>query len=129
MYNKVLLFVLIIFSLRYFEATIGMDGILKNISYGYILLAVVISVPFFLKNKGGFVFPVQLISISILISIFMAKYTWGQALQYSPTTIPYMVWFIFFYLLNTNLSIKTIENIVLIYGVIYIILFFIPIYA
>lgn len=123
MLNKILLFLLIIFSLRYFEATIGKDGILKLASYGYIFLALIVSLPFFFKYKGGFVLPVQLISFSILLSIFMAKYTWDQGFEYSPTTLPYLVWFVFFYLLNTKLTIRTIESIILIYGLIYILLF------
>jgi len=53
----------------------------------------------------------------------MARYTWGQGLEYFPTTIPYMMWFVFFYLLESNIPVKTIEKIVLIYGVIYIVLF------
>lgn len=109
--------------MRYFEATIGMHGILKNLSYGYIFLTVLVSIPFFFKHKGGFVLPIQLISFSVLLSIFMAKYTWHQGFEHSPTTLPYLIWFVFFYLLSTKLSIRTIENIVLIYGIIYIILF------
>lgn len=53
----------------------------------------------------------------------MAKYTWGQGFEYSATTIPYMIWFVFFYLLGSSLSIKSIENIVLIYGLFYIVMF------
>ena len=121
--RKVFIFLLVVFSLKIFDATFASTGILKYISYGYMLLAILISLPFFFKYHGGFTLPIQLICVSVVISILMAKYTWGQGFEYSPTTIPYLIWFVFFYLMNSKISIKTIENIVLIYGVVYIILF------
>jgi hypothetical protein len=86
-------------------------------------LSILISVPYFFKYKGGFVFPVQLICVSILISVFMAKYTWQQGYEYSSTTIPYAMWFVFFFLLKLKIPIKTLENIIVIFGIIYIVLF------
>jgi hypothetical protein len=121
--KTIFLFFLVICSLKYFGAVAGQAGILKNVCYAYMLVAILISIPRFFKYEGGFVLPVQLICISILISIFMAKYTWGQGLEHSVSTIPYMMWFIFFYLLGSNISIKTIENVVLIYGLLYMALF------
>ncbi|RZL46163.1 MAG: hypothetical protein EOP00_15830 [Pedobacter sp.] len=121
--KPIFLFLLVIFSLKFFDATFASSGILKNLAFGFMLIAILISVPYFFKYSGGFVFPIQLIAGSIFISIFMAWYTWGQDLSYSGTTIPFMIWFVFFYLLSTNISIQTIEKVILIYGVIYIILF------
>jgi hypothetical protein len=121
--KQVFVFFLVIFSLKFFDATIAQSGILKSVSYGYILIGILLSLPFIFKFKGGFVLPVQLISIAIIISIFMAQITWGQGLSYAPTTFPYLIWLVFFFLLRIDISIKSIENIVLIYGIIYIILF------
>ncbi|MVN22046.1 hypothetical protein [Mucilaginibacter arboris] len=121
--NDVFIFLLVIFSLRFFDATIAQTGILKNITYAFILLSIIISLPYFFRESGGFILPVQLIAFSISISIFFAQYTWGQSLKYSPTIIPFLIWFVFFYLLNSGTTIKAIENIVLFYGIIYIILF------
>ncbi|MCF0062680.1 hypothetical protein MUK70_00970 [Dyadobacter chenwenxiniae] len=121
--KTVFLFFLVICSLKYFGAVAAQNGILKNICYAYMVAAILISAPKFFSYKGGFVLPIQLICISIVISIFMAKYTWGQGLEHSVSTIPYMMWFIFFYLLSSNISIRTIENIVLIYGLLYMLLF------
>ena len=90
---------------------------------GYIFLGILISLPYFFKYQGGFVFPVQLMCVAILISVLMAQYTWGQGIKYLPTAIPYMSWFIFFLLLKLDLTIKTIEKIVLFYGLVYIVLF------
>ena len=53
----------------------------------------------------------------------MAKYTWGQGYEYSSTSIPYAMWFVFFYLLKLKIPIRTLENIIVIFGVIYIVLF------
>lgn len=116
-------FFLVICSLKFFDATIAQSGILKALTYGYILIAILISLPYFFKFKGGFVLPVQLISAAVIISIFMAQITWGQGLSYAPTTFPYLIWLVFFFLLKLEISIKSIENIILVYGVIYIILF------
>ncbi|MFC3362884.1 hypothetical protein ACFOG5_06830 [Pedobacter fastidiosus] len=87
------------------------------------LVAILVSIPYFFKYKGGFVLPIQLICGAIIISVFMAWYTWGQSFGSSASIIPYTMWFVFFYLLQSNIPIKTIENIVMIYGVIYIVLF------
>lgn len=121
--KAVCLFFLIIFCLKYFDAAVANAGVLKNLCYGVMLVAIVASIPYFFKYKGGFVLPVQLISVSVFISVFMAEYTWGQGLSNSPTTLPYAVGFIFFFLLRSKISISTIEHVVMIYGVIYIILF------
>jgi hypothetical protein len=121
--KEIFLFVLIICSLKFFDATTANAGILKNLCYGVMALAIIMSLPHFFRYRGGFVLPVQLISISVLFSVFMAMYTWGQGLSNSPTTIPYAIGFVFFWLLSSNISIKSIEKIIMIYGMIYIILF------
>jgi hypothetical protein len=121
--KEIFLFFLIIFCLKFFDATAANAGVLKSLCYGFMSVAIVLSLPYFFKYRGGFVLPVQLISISVLLSVFMALYTWGQGLSNSPTTIPYAVGFVFFLLLSSNISIKSIEKIVMVYGVIYIILF------
>jgi len=58
--KNIFLFLLVIFSLKFFDAGIANAGILKNICYGYMAIAIIISIPCFLKNSGGFVFPVHL---------------------------------------------------------------------
>ncbi|GAB4031178.1 hypothetical protein [Spirosoma jeollabukense] len=121
--KAIFIFILVLVSLKVFDAVIANQGLLKNACYGYMLLTILLSLPYFFSYKGGFVLPVQLICLAIVISLFMAHYTWGQGIEYSATTIPYAMWFAFFYLLKLNPPIKTIENLVLIYGLIYIVLF------
>jgi hypothetical protein len=121
--KTIFLFLLVIFSLKFFDAVIANTGILKNICYGVMFLTILMSLPYFFRSGGGFILPVQLICISIVISVFMAKYTWGQGFEYSVSTIPYLIWIAFFLLLKLDIPIRTIENIALIYGIIYIVLF------
>ncbi|MBD1394648.1 hypothetical protein [Mucilaginibacter glaciei] len=121
--STIFLFLLVIFSLKIFDATIAATGVLKALCYAFMFVGIAISLPHFFKFKGGFVLAVQLISVSVLISVFMAQYTWGQGLSNSPTTIPYAIGFVFFFLMSVRVPIKTVENIVMIYGVIYILLF------
>jgi len=125
MFDKKIIFIffLIIFSLKFFDAVVANSGVLKNLCYAFMGIAVMISVPHFFKSKGGFILPIQILCVSILFSIFMAKFSWGQELSYAATTIPYLIWFTFFYLLYAKVPISKIENIVLIYGVIYMLLF------
>lgn len=118
------LFFLVLFSLKLFDSIYVREGVLKYITYGYILFGILISLPYFFKYKGGFVLPVQIISVSIVISIFMAYFSWGQSLSYSATTIPYLIWFLFFYLLHSKIPIHKIEKIIIIYGCLYSVLFF-----
>lgn len=121
--KTIFLFLLVIFSLKIFDATIATTGVLKSLCYGFMFIGIALSLPHFFKFKGGFVLAVQLICISVVLSVFMAQYTWGQGFSNSPTTIPYAIGFVFFFLLSARVPIKTIENIVMIYGVVYILLF------
>lgn len=119
----IFIFFLVLFSLKIFDSVYANNGILKSITYGFMLISILMSLPYLFKYKGGFVFPIQLISLSIFLSIFMAWYSWGQGLEYSSTTIPYLIWFTFFYFLNEKISIIKLEKIILVFGILYILLF------
>jgi hypothetical protein len=55
----------------------------------------------------------------------MAYLSWGQSFKDSIiVTVPMLLWMFFFYLLYAKISLNSIEKIILIYGVIYILLFF-----
>jgi hypothetical protein len=64
-----------------------------------------------------------MIGVSIVFSILMAYVSWGQGLSYAVSVVPYSLWFVFFYLLHKEYPIESIEKIVLIYGILYIILY------
>lgn len=71
-FNSAFIFFLVIFSINFYSAKFAVNGIFKNISYGYMLGAILLSLPYFFRKSGGFIFPVQLISISIFF-----QFLWG----------------------------------------------------
>jgi len=93
--------------------------------YILILFAFILSVFKFKIIKKGFVFPVALIVISIISSIFLAKYSWDQSFFHSiKSTADHLIWLVFFYLIHVNLSVVIIEKTLISIGYIYILLFF-----
>lgn len=91
----------------------------------YTFITVMISIPYILIKNKGFILPVLLISFSILFSIFMANYSWNQTYTDSiKGTSPLILWVLFFYLIRHKIPIKFIENTALIYGIIYLFLYF-----
>lgn len=123
--NILFLFVLVIISLNFFDAGFINPKIINYLEFLAVMGTVALSSLYLFEKKGGFVLPVQIISISIVFSIIMAYVSWGQSFKDSLIeTSQYMLWPLFFYLLHTKVPIKTIEKIVLIYGVMYVILYF-----
>ncbi len=121
----IFVFFLVIVSFDFFEARFLSRNITLYFQFLYIAFAIGISLPFIFRKTVGFVLPVQLIFLSMLISIVMAYISWEQGLMQSLlATVPYMLWIFFFYLLETNFPIKTLEKIILIYGAIYCLLYF-----
>src|SRR5690554_4041440 len=122
--SQIHIFFLALFSLNYFSIVYAHDGILKALSYAYMLGTIILSVPYFFRKSRGFILPVQLISISILFSIFMAYISWDQSLIFGVSTIPNLIWFVFFLILKKEYPIENIEKIIQILGIIYIVLYF-----
>ncbi len=116
---------LVVFSFQFFEARFLSKFFVLYLPFLYVSFAIAISIPFFFTQRQGFVLPVQLIVLSMLVSIFIAHMSWGQGYQNSIFgTVPMMLWIFFFYLLQKEIPGHIIEKIILIYGVIYCILFF-----
>lgn len=122
-FKDIFVFLLIITGLVFFSAKFDTTDTLKNFSYAYMLFAIIISLPHFFKYTGAFVFPIQLICVSILISFLMAYISWEQGFINSLSTIPYMIWFVFFYLLHIKYPVYKIENVIFFFGCLYILLF------
>ncbi|SFF07855.1 hypothetical protein [Spirosoma endophyticum] len=124
--GTIFLFILIICSINFFEFQAIRGSIVKYFQFGYLFLGVLISLPhMFPKKNDGFILPVQLISFSIILSIFISMVTWGQSFGDSLAgSILVLVWVIFFYLKHVNFSIRKIEKIIIIYGIIYLFLYF-----
>lgn len=118
-------FVLVLTSFSFFGANFLNKSFNNYTTFFSCLIAVFLSVPFAFKRYGGFALAVQLIVLSILISIFMAYYSWGQSFMFTiVSTVPLLLWIFFFYLVQIRVPVKTIENIVFIYAIVYLFLYF-----
>jgi len=118
-------FVVVIFAIRFFEPRFINKSFVNYSNLIVCSLAIAVSIPFFFIRRKGFIFPIQLITVSIVFSFFMAYISWEQTISESLfVTAPFMLWIFFFFLLKVRLPIKTIENIVVIYGMAYVILYF-----
>jgi hypothetical protein len=124
-FQKVFLIVLVIVSINFFEFKILYQNGLLSYTTLFVFIALIISIPYVFFKNSGFVLPVCLISFSILFSIFMAHYSWGQPyLDSIKATTPYLLWFYFFYLLKHKIPIPFIEKTVVGYGILYVCLYF-----
>ncbi len=118
-------FAFILIYLRFFDAQFIDKTIVTYLSFIAVSLAVAISIPFVTFRGKGFVIPVLLMILSAFFSIGMANITWGQGFRDSIIeTMPYTIWIFFFYLLYIKIPLKTIERIVIVFGVIYTLLYF-----
>lgn len=120
----ILLFIFVLIALRFFEIRIAGDLIGIKIPVLIMALVSIYSLQYFFKFKGGFVFPVQLMTIAIFLSIIMALVTWGQSIPQSiRSTAVVMIYPVFFLLINYKVKIKTIEQVILIMGLVYVMLY------
>lgn len=118
-------FLFILIYLRFFDAMFLDKSVVNYLVFIAILGSILVSIPFVMPKGKGFVLPVQLMVFSTVISMVMANITWDQSFKNSIIeTIPYMVWIFFFYLIHIKIPVKTIEKIIMVFGVIYAILYF-----
>ena len=117
-------FLLVVISFDFFGARFLSKTLTLYFWFLYIAVSIALSLPFIFRKGQGFIIPIQLIFFSMLISIFTAYISWDQSIMNSVlATVPYMLWIFFFYLLEVKIPIKSIEKIILIYGIIYILLY------
>ncbi|WP_198550878.1 hypothetical protein, partial [Salegentibacter salarius] len=117
-------FLLVIISFKFFDARFLNDSILNYLLFLTLIITIIISVPYILPPNKGFVLPVQLLLGSMFISIIMAGLYWDQSLLDSLIAVaPYLIFFIFFYLLQVKFPVDLLEKIIVIYGVLYILLY------
>ena len=118
------LFLITLVSINGFQTKLIPVNTMQIINFAASLVMLAISLPYFFRKGVGFILPVQLICIAMIISMFMAYTYWDQSFLTSlKSTIPAMQWVFFFYLYHKKVPVKMIEDIVLIYGVLYIALF------
>ena len=118
-------FFLVLFALYLFDAQFLNKTAVNYSVYIYLLAAICLSIPHTFPERKGFVLPVQLIIISIVISVLMANNSWDQSFTDSfLEIIPYLTWICFFYLLHAKVPVRIIERIIIFYGLLYVILYF-----
>ncbi len=118
-------FFIVIVSFHFFDARFLSERYTNYFVFVYILSAITLSVPNLFRSRNGFILPIQLISFSIFISIFIARISWGQSfIESIIVTVPLLLWLFFFYLMRIQISVKTLELIILIYGGLYVLVFF-----
>ncbi len=124
-YSTIFVAALIICSINFFDLQILRGSFVRYIQFGFLLGTIAISFIYFFVKNSGFIFPVKLISFSILLSIFIANLTWNQDLGDCITgTIPVLIWVVFFYLRYLKYPISSIEKLIIGYGILYIIFYF-----
>lgn len=122
--NKIFVIVLIMCSINFFELQIIKGSFFRYVQFGYLLLTISLSLPYIFSKKKAFFIPVQLIFISVLLSIFIATFTRNQNFIDSVGgTVPILIWGTFFYLNHVAFPVDKIENIVIGYGILYLILY------
>jgi hypothetical protein len=118
------IFLLVVVSFNFFEAKFLPEGITRLMQFLFVFAAIVLAFPFSFPKWEGFVFPIHLMILSMVMSIFLSYLSWAQGFIDSiKATVPLMLWIFFFYLLKIRIPIKTIENIVLIYAGVYVLLY------
>ncbi|MGB5555907.1 MAG: hypothetical protein WBM83_14720 [Flavobacteriaceae bacterium] len=121
----VFVFTLVIVSLKFFDAHFLNETLVNYSLFLMILFTVFISVPYVIPENKGFVFPVQLFLASVLVSVLMSYQYWDQPLKDGLlATAPYLILILFFYLLHNKFSVEYLEKIIIIYGVLYLLLYF-----
>ena len=124
--NIIFLILLVASGINFFEPQAITETGIKYIRVGVITLSIVISIPYlFDEDKGGFTFGIKLIAISIFFSMIMAYVSWSQNIsQGFKATFPLMLWFSFFYFMRHKIPLNNIEQIIILFGIVYILLFF-----
>ncbi|MFC0261603.1 hypothetical protein [Fontibacter flavus] len=121
----VFLVLVVAISLKFFDAKFLDPKPVKYMAFLCTWTMIGLSLVQIVKQKGEFTFPVRLIFFSIAFSIFMAYYSWDQSLfEGLLETTDFMLWPLFFFLLYLKIPIKTLEKIIVAFGLLYAILYF-----
>jgi hypothetical protein len=122
--QTLLIFLLVIASFSFFGANFLNSHFLNYFTFFPCFIAIALSVPFLFK-KGEFNPAVQLIALSVVMSVFMAYFSWGQSFKDSIiVTVPLLLWVFYFYLLHIKFPVRILESIVIFYAFVYVILYF-----
>jgi hypothetical protein len=98
---------------------------LKNFYYDILLVLVLFAIPTigkFLFTSANYLFslPIKLIGISIVCSMMMAYFFWGQGLMDDIfSELPIICYLFYFFLMGKGISTKSVERIIIIIGICY----------
>jgi len=82
--KTIFIFFLVVVSINFFEAQFLDEKTFTYLQFFYMTIAIILSLPYFFHRRTGFVFPVQLMVVSILFSMVMAYVSWART---SPTAL------------------------------------------
>jgi len=119
--RNIFVFLLLGFSINFFSPKIIEGSSVGILRYAFLLIAILMSVPYLFISNHGLSKEVRWIFMFQLVSILASYYTWDQGLiQGFRASILFMLWPFFFYLIHVKYPVRNIEKIVMIYGVIYL---------
>ena len=120
-----LVFLLTGIYIKLFDARFINESVLNYLLFFTLIVVVAMSLPYIIVKNRGFVFPIQLLIASILFSIVMSNLYWDQDILDSLiVTAPFLIFMLFFYLKRIRFPVEVLERIIIIYGVLYILLYF-----
>lgn len=102
------------------------DAHFKNFYFDILLLLFLIAVPTIVKfafqtNNYLFTRPVKLLGLAMLLSMLMAHFFWGQAtMEGIFSQLPVACYLLYFYLMAKNISVRTVEKIIVVVGITYV---------
>jgi hypothetical protein len=111
-------------SINFFQAKFAVSNNIKYLRVGILGIAIGLSIPFFIIKSRGLTLYIQIIIVSIIISMYMSHYSWGQSyIDAVKVTIPVAMWFFYFFLLKFKISVEWIEKIALFYGMLFMLFY------
>jgi hypothetical protein len=120
----IFLLVLTAVSLNYYFATF-LPGVFKAFRIAFLGVMVVIGIGYSFRKAEGFIVPMQLLTLGMLLSILVSYLTRGQSIPLGfLITVPFLLWPIFFVLLKLKVPVEMIEKVIIWFGLAYIILYF-----
>ena len=117
-------FIVAVFSINFYQVEYATLDSVKYARISLLTVSIFLSLPFFFVKNGGLTPYIQAICTCAVISVFMARFSWGQ--DYTDTlkaTIPLLSWFFYFFLLKYEISIESLEKVSVFYGILFIIFY------
>lgn len=121
--------ILFMFSHNFYRANFLPNDIIAILRSVVIAISILLGFKYFFTKSRGFNLPMQLISLSVIVSLFLAKFSWGQSFTSSIMATSFMFFFLtYFFLLKAKINIYSIEKIIIFFGLLYIPLYFFQLY-